>query len=58
VLPGHGRVLSMKGAGKLSADMRALGFEVHEPDMSMFTPGGGGVHCLYQALRREPAGRA
>ena len=28
---------------------------VHEPDMSMFTLGGGGVHCLSQALYRDPA---
>ena len=52
---GNGRVLSMKGAEKLNADMRARGFEVFEPDMSMFTLGGGGVHCLCQALRREAA---
>ena len=34
--------------------MRA-GFEVHAPDMSMFTLGGGGVHCLSQSLCRDPA---
>ncbi len=26
-----------------------------DPDLSMFTAGGGGAHCLAQALRREPA---
>lgn len=31
-----------------------MGFKVHAPDMSMFTLGGGGVHCLSQALRRDP----
>ena len=51
---GNGKVLSMKGASKLNQKMRALGFEVFEPDMSMFTLGGGGVHCLSQALRRDP----
>lgn len=50
---GNDKVLSMKGADELNAKMRALGFEVHEPDMSMFTLGGGGVHCLAQALCRE-----
>lgn len=50
---GNGKVLSMKGADELNGKMRALGFEVHEPDMSMFTLGGGGVHCLAQALCRE-----
>ncbi|GAB5471484.1 MAG: dimethylarginine dimethylaminohydrolase family protein [Rhodospirillales bacterium] len=51
---GGERVLSMKGAERLNAKLRALGFTVHAPDMSMFTLGGGGVHCLSQALRRDP----
>ena len=57
---GGGKVLSMKGAAKLNGKMRALGFEVFDPDMSMFTLGGGGVHCLSQALRRDlcPVGLA
>ena len=50
---GNDRVLSMKGSTTLNEKMRALGFEVFEPDMSMFTLGGGGVHCLCQALRRD-----
>ena len=50
---GNGKVLSMKGADELNGKMRTLGFEVFEPDMSMFTLGGGGVHCLAQALYRE-----
>lgn len=50
---GDSKVLSMKGADELNGKMKALGFEVHEPDMSMFTLGGGGVHCLAQALCRE-----
>lgn len=50
---GNGKVLSMSGATELNAKMRALGFEVYDPDMSMFTLGGGGVHCLCQALCRE-----
>lgn len=50
---GNDQVLSMKGSTKLNAKMRALGFQVHDPDMSMFTLGGGGVHCLCQALRRD-----
>ncbi|QAX30952.1 dimethylarginine dimethylaminohydrolase family protein [Leisingera sp. NJS204] len=52
---GEGKVLSMAGAKDLNAKMRALGFEVYDPDMSMFTLGGGGVHCLSQALCREDA---
>ena len=52
---GDGKVLSMAGATDLNAKMRALGFEVYDPDMSMFTLGGGGVHCLSQALCRDDA---
>lgn len=52
---GDGKVLSMAGATDLNGKMRALGFEVYDPDMSMFTLGGGGVHCLSQALCRDEA---
>ena len=44
---------SMSGATQLNQKMRVLGFEVFDPDMSMFTLGGGGVHCLAQALCRD-----
>ena len=53
---GNDRVLSMQGSTVLNGRLRAMGFEVFDPDMSMFTLGGGGVHCLCQALRRDPAG--
>jgi N-dimethylarginine dimethylaminohydrolase len=36
--------------------LRARGLEVIEVDLSMFTLGGGGAHCLGQALRRERLG--
>ena len=52
---GNDRVLSMRGSRKLNERLRAMGFEVFAPDMSMFTLGGGGVHCLCQALYREAA---
>lgn len=52
---GDNKVLSMAGATDMNAKMRALGFDVYDPDMSMFTLGGGGVHCLSQALCREAA---
>lgn len=53
---GNDRVLSMQGSAVLNGRLRAMGFEVFDPDMSMFTLGGGGVHCLCQALRRDRAG--
>lgn len=52
---GNDKVLSMQASSKLNAKLRSLGFEVYAPDMSLFTLGGGGVHCLSQALRRESA---
>ena len=52
---GNDRVLSMRGSENLNGRLRAMGFEVFDPDMSMFTLGGGGVHCLCQALCRDEA---
>jgi N-dimethylarginine dimethylaminohydrolase len=50
---GSDRVLSTAGSPRLNEQMRAHGLEVLDPDLSMFTLGGGGAHCLAQALRRE-----
>jgi arginine deiminase len=50
---GGDRVLSAAGAGELNEALRARGLTVHDPDLSMFTLGGGGPHCLAQPLRRE-----
>jgi N-dimethylarginine dimethylaminohydrolase len=53
---GAERVLSPAGAGELNHRLRAQGLEVYDPDLEMFTLGGGGAHCLGQALRRERIG--
>ena len=53
---GDERVISAAGAVDLNAALRARGLEVIELDLSMFTLGGGGPHCLSQALRRERMG--
>jgi N-dimethylarginine dimethylaminohydrolase len=50
---GAERVISAAGAAELNDALRARGLEVIEIDLSMFTLGGGGPHCLSQALRRE-----
>ncbi len=50
---GDERILSTAGAASLNGGARARGLSVIEPDLSMFTLGGGGAHCLGQALRRE-----
>jgi arginine deiminase len=50
---GGERVISAAGAGELNEALRSRGLELIELDLSMFTLGGGGPHCLGQALRRE-----
>jgi len=52
---GNDKVLSTLDAKDLNGKMRAAGFEVYDPDMTMFTRAGGGVHCMCQPLRREAA---
>jgi N-dimethylarginine dimethylaminohydrolase len=52
---GNDRVLSTAGAKDLNAKLRAAGFKVYDPDMTMFTWAGGGVHCMCQPLNREAA---
>ena len=42
------RVLSTLAAKDLNGKLRAAGFEVYDPDMTMFTWAGGGVHCMCQ----------
>jgi arginine deiminase len=53
---GDERVISTTGATELNAALRSRGLEVIELDLDMFTLGGGGAHCLGQALRRERVG--
>ena len=51
---GADRVICTGTRDALNEAMRAHGLEVLDPDLDMFTAGGGGAHCLAQALRREP----
>jgi N-dimethylarginine dimethylaminohydrolase len=53
---GGDRVLSTAESRQLNERLRALGLTVYEPELSSFTLGGGGAHCLMQALRRERVG--
>jgi N-dimethylarginine dimethylaminohydrolase len=53
---GGDRVISATAAGELNDALRARGIDVIEVDLDMFTLGGGGAHCLAQALRRERLG--
>ncbi len=51
---GNDRILLPEKSRVLKEKARAHGLEVFDPDVSMITPGGGGVHCMCQALRRDP----
>jgi N-dimethylarginine dimethylaminohydrolase len=55
---GDDRVLSGAGASSLNDALRARGLDVVAPEVDAFTLGGGGAHCLGQALRRVPAAGA
>jgi N-dimethylarginine dimethylaminohydrolase len=52
---GEDRVLTGAGARSLNRQMEARGLELFAPELEMFTLGGGGAHCLGQAIHRDPA---
>ena len=51
---GEDRVLLPEGSKTLKAKLKAHGFTIFDPDLSMITQGGGGVHCMCQSLIRDP----
>ena len=51
---GDDRVLLPAKSKTLKEKLRAHGFTIFDPDLSMITQGGGGVHCMCQSLRRDP----
>jgi N-dimethylarginine dimethylaminohydrolase len=53
---GDDRAISAAAAVELNGQLRARGIAPIEVDLSMFTLGGGGPHCLGQALRRDKVG--
>ena len=52
---GGGRVLSSARNARVNEAMREIGVDVFEADISSFTLGGGGIHCLTMPLSRGPA---
>ena len=50
---GDDRVLVPAAGKALIEKCRAEGLEVFDPDVSMIAQGGGSVHCMCQALRRD-----
>jgi N-dimethylarginine dimethylaminohydrolase len=53
---GNSRVILPRSSRTLAQQLKARGFEVAEIDMSEISKTGGGIHCMAQALRRQPAG--
>jgi N-dimethylarginine dimethylaminohydrolase len=51
---GDDRVLLPAGSKTLKEALRARGFTIYDPELSMITQGGGGVHCMCQSLVRDP----
>lgn len=52
---GNGRILSHAGSIMGNRELRRLGFEVLEIALDEFVAQGGGVHCLVNALSRDPS---
>ena len=52
---GDERVLIPAAGKTLIEKCRAEGLTVYDPDVSMIAAGGGSVHCMCQALRRDSA---
>jgi arginine deiminase len=50
---GGDRVISARNSATLNAALRAEGVTVLDPDLSLFTQGGGGPHCLTCPLARD-----
>ena len=51
---GEDRVLLPAGSKTLKQALKARGFTIFDPELSMITQGGGGVHCMCQSLIRDP----
>lgn len=51
---GQDRVLLPSDSKVLKDRCKALGLKVYDPDVSMFTMCGGGIHCMCQPLQRDP----
>lgn len=51
---GGERVISPRHNRSLNERLRAEGLTVLDPEMRVFTSGGGGVHCMTMPLRRDP----
>jgi N-dimethylarginine dimethylaminohydrolase len=51
---GDGRVVSPRRNRILNERLKAHGLTVLDPELSLFTQGGGGAHCMTMPLARDP----
>lgn len=51
---GNDRIIAPSHSRALIEQLKARGFEVAEVDTSEISKTGGGIHCMSQALRRDP----
>lgn len=51
---GRDRVVSPAHSTRLNAALRAEGITVFEPNLNLFSAGGGSVHCMTMPLKRAP----
>ena len=51
---GNDRVVSTAACKEFNGRLRAIGIRVYDPEISIFTDGGGGPRCMSMALRRDP----
>lgn len=50
---GNDRVVSPRHSARINAMLKAEGLTVYEPDLHLFSAGGGSVHCMTMPLRRD-----
>jgi N-dimethylarginine dimethylaminohydrolase len=53
---GGDRVVSPRHSTRVNAMLRAEGLTVIDPELDLFSKGGGSVHCMTMPLRRDPYG--
>jgi arginine deiminase len=51
---GGGRVVSPRHSTRVNGMLRAEGLTVIDPELDLFSRGGGSVHCMTMPLRRDP----
>lgn len=50
---GNDRVVSPRHSARINAMLKAEGLKLYEPELHLFSAGGGSVHCMTMPLRRD-----